>query len=138
MATVESSTNMPTASASPPRVMVLMVWPSAESTAMEVRIESGIETITIKVERQDPRKIRIIMAVSPAAISASRSTLLIAWLTKIDWSKSRLIFMPGGAAARISGIAALTRFTTSRVEASPFLMIVSSTARRPSARTMFC
>ena len=70
MVTVESSTSMPTASASPPRVMVLMVWPSAESTAIEVRIESGIETMTIRVERQEPRKIRIIRAVSPAAISA--------------------------------------------------------------------
>ena len=101
-------------------------------------MESGIETITIKVERQEPRKSRIIRAVSAAAIAASRSTLLIAWLTKIDWSKSRSIFMPGGAAARMSFIAALTRFTTSRVEASPFLMMVSSTARRPSARTTFC
>ena len=46
--------------------------------------------------------------------------------------------MPGGAAFWIAGSAAFTRFTTSSVEASPFLMIVSSTERLPSACTMFC
>ena len=69
MATVESSTNMPTASASPPRVIVLMVWPSAPITATEVRIESGIETMTMRVERQEPRNSRIMRAVRPAAIA---------------------------------------------------------------------
>ena len=46
--------------------------------------------------------------------------------------------MPGGAAFWISGSAALTRLTTSSVEASPFLMMVRRTERLPSARTMFC
>ena len=45
--------------------------------------------------------------------------------------------MPGGAAFWMEGSAAFTFFTTSSVDASPFLMIVSSTARLPSACTMF-
>ncbi len=56
ISTVASSTRMPTASASPPRVMMLMVSPSALSTMSEVRIESGIETAMISVLRQLPRK----------------------------------------------------------------------------------
>src|ERR1700722_879634 len=46
--------------------------------------------------------------------------------------------LPGGAAFWISGNAALTQLTTSSVEASPFLIIVSSSERYPSACTMFC
>ena len=38
----------------------------------------------------------------------------------------------------MAGSAAFTRLTTSRVDASPFLMMVSSTDRLPSACTMFC
>jgi hypothetical protein len=38
----------------------------AASTAIEVKIDSGIDTMTTSVERHEPRKIRIIRAVSPA------------------------------------------------------------------------
>ena len=55
ISTVASSTRMPTASASPPRVMMLMVSPMALSTMMRVRIESGMETAMISVLRQLPR-----------------------------------------------------------------------------------
>ncbi len=60
ISTVASSTRMPTASASPPSVMMLMVSPSRLSTMIDVRIESGIETAMISVLRQLPRKSRII------------------------------------------------------------------------------
>ena len=86
MVTVASSTNMPTASARPPSVMMLMVSPMKSSTISEARIDSGIETATIRVERQLPRKSRISAAVRPAAISASRNTPEIAARTKTDWS----------------------------------------------------
>ena len=65
---------MPTASARPPSVMILIVWPMKLSTITEVRIDSGIDTAMISVERQLPRNSRIIMAVSPAAMTASRMT----------------------------------------------------------------
>ena len=74
MATVASSTNMPTASASPPSVMTLMVCPNRLSTQSEARMESGIEMQTINVLRQLPRNSRIIMPVRAAAINASRTT----------------------------------------------------------------
>ena len=72
--TVASSTRMPTASASPPSVMMLSVSPSADSAAIEPRIASGIEIAMMTVERQLPRNSRIIRLVSAAAITPSRTT----------------------------------------------------------------
>ena len=63
IATVASSTRMPTASARPPSVMMLIVSPSALSMMIEVRIDSGIEIAMISVLRQLPRNSRIISAV---------------------------------------------------------------------------
>jgi hypothetical protein len=42
---------------------------------IDTRMDSGIEIMTIKVERHDPRNSRIISAVSPAAMAPSRTTL---------------------------------------------------------------
>ena len=98
--TVESSTNMPTASARPPSVMVFSVSPRKYSTMSEDRIASGIEIMTTSVERQEPRKSRIISAVRPAAMAPSRSTPSTELVTNTDWSNSSLILRPAGAAAR--------------------------------------
>ena len=84
MVTVASSTRIPTASASPPRVMMLMVSPSADRQMMEARIDSGIEIAMMRVLRQVPRNRRIMSAVRLAAITASRTTPEIAARTKID------------------------------------------------------
>ena len=62
--TVASSTRIPTASARPPSVMMLIVSPSALSTMSDVRIDSGIEIAMMRVLRQLPRNSRIISAVS--------------------------------------------------------------------------
>ena len=75
---------MPTASASPPSVMMLIVSPSALNISSEERIDSGIETAIISVLRQLPRKTRIMMAVRHAAITPSRTTPSIEARTKID------------------------------------------------------
>ena len=64
--------------------MMLMVSPSKLSTMSEVRIERGIEIATTRVLRQLPRNSRISAAVSNAAITASRSTPLMAARTKMD------------------------------------------------------
>ena len=138
MATVASSTRMPTASARPPSVMTFSVSPIAASTASETRIDSGIETSTISVERHEPRKVRIISPVSPAAIAPSRATSPMAFETNTDWSNSGVIWVPLGAAAWTPPSSDLTWLTTLSVDALPFLRMVSSTARRPFARTMFC
>ena len=130
---------MPTARASPPRVITLMVSPSRLSTHSEVRIESGIEMQTIRVLRQLPRNSRIIRPVRPAAISASRSTPLMEARTKTDWSASSVTFNSGGTFARMRGRAALTALTMPSVEALPFRVMVIRTPRDPLVRTMlFC
>ena len=77
IATVASSTRMPTASARPPSVITLSVSPTAQRQMMEVSTLSGMEIATMIVERQLPRKMRIISAVSTAAMTPSRSTPLI-------------------------------------------------------------
>ncbi len=77
-------------------------------------------------------------AVSPAAITPSRTTPITAETTKTDWSNSSLMTMPLGAAARATRSAFLTALTTVSVEALPFLMMLSSTEAVPSSRTMFC
>ena len=43
ISTVASSTRMPTASARPPRVMMLMVSPMAPSRMMDTKMDSGME-----------------------------------------------------------------------------------------------
>jgi hypothetical protein len=86
MVTVASSTRMPTASASPPSVITLIVSPVAASRATEVRIASGIDTMMMRVERQLPRKIRIISPVRAAATTPSKMTDDTAAVTNLDWS----------------------------------------------------
>ncbi len=82
--TVASSTSMPTASAKPPRVMILSVSPMADSAPIAPKTDSGIEVVTIRVERQLPRKSRIIRLVSAAAMIPSRTTPWIDARTNTD------------------------------------------------------
>ena len=84
ISTVASSTRIPTASAMPPSVMTLSVSPSAQSTMIDTRIESGMEIQMISVLRHEPRNSRIINPVSPAAMAASFTTPMTAARTKID------------------------------------------------------
>jgi hypothetical protein len=84
MVTVASSTRMPTASDSPPSVMTLSVWPSADRAVIEHSTASGIDTAMISEERQDPRNSRIISEVSAAAITPSRITPETAAFTNTD------------------------------------------------------
>jgi hypothetical protein len=103
MVTVASSTRIPTASASPPSVMMLIVSPSAERHAMDVRIDNGIEIVMISVLRQLPRNSRIRRPVSAAAMTASRTTPEIAARTNTDWSLVASILRELGNEARIWG-----------------------------------
>ena len=136
ISTVASSTRMPTASARPPSVMMLIVSPSADSTMSEHRIDSGIETAMISVLRQLPRKIRIITPVRQAAMIASRTTPLIEARTKSDWSVSGVTCSSGGRLPASCLSAARTCAMMSSVEALPVFRIVSSDARWPLTRTM--
>src|ERR1700737_3264659 len=93
---------------------------------IDVRIDSGIEIKTIKVDRQDPRNSRIISPVRPAAIAPSWRTPAIDAVTSFDWSNSSLMPRPGGAAARAASRTFRTPLTTATVEALPFLRTLSS------------
>ena len=114
------------------------VWPMAERAATEHNTDSGIEVAMMIVERQEPRKSRIINAVSAAAMTPSRMTPEMAAFTKTDWSLMRLILKPGGMVARMPGMAFFTPCTTESVEPSPVFRIEVSTARLPSTCTMLC
>ena len=63
------------------------------------RTASGIETVMMRVDRQLPRKIRIMNPVSAAAITPSRTTALTEDLTKSDWSPTNLRLTPAGSVA---------------------------------------
>ena len=73
-----------------------MVWPSALSTISETRMESGMEMQTITVLRQLPRNTRIIRPVRNAAVTASRTTPLMAARTNRDWSNNCLTSSAAG------------------------------------------
>ncbi len=133
--TVASSTRIPTASASPPRVMTLMVCPNQASARIEHRIESGIEVATINVERPEPRNNSTTRPVNTAAITISCTTSSTEARTKVEASFSAVIFTPAGNVCRIWGIFALTPATTASVDASPALSISSNTACCPRTST---
>jgi len=101
ISTVASSTRMPTASASPPRVITLRDWFRILSMMMEVRIDRGIDVMTIRVLRQDPRNSRIMSAVRQPAIAPSRTTPVMVARTKTLWSKRKSTLRLGGRPARI-------------------------------------
>ena len=88
MATVASSTRMPTASARPPSVMMLIVWPAPQSATTAASSANGIVTTTIAELRQSRRNSRTIRPVRSAPRIASRSTALSAPATLPDWSSS--------------------------------------------------
>ena len=82
--TVAWSTRMPMASARPLNVMMLIVCPRMLRMITETKIERGIETATIIVLRQLPKKTSIINDVRHAAIMPSLITPDIDAFTKID------------------------------------------------------
>ena len=134
--TVASSTRMPTASARPPKVMMLSVSPDAP-TACRWRpgSDSGIDVVTIRVERQLPRNSRIIRLVSAAAITPSRMTPWIEARTNMDWSPIGLISSASGSEGLMTSSIFLMPLTISSVEVEPFLNTLRSTERLPSTCT---
>ena len=130
--TVASSTRMPTASASPPSVMMLSVSPIADSITMAPSTESGIDTAMITVERQLPRNSRIITLVNSAAITPSLATPVIAPRTNSDWSAMKPILSASGSASLTSITFCLMPAMISSVEIEPAFSTIISTERLPS------
>ncbi len=125
------------ASARPPSVMMLIVWPMALRQMIDARIESGIEIEMMSVLRHEPRSTRMSSAVRAAAMIASRTTPSIEARTKSDWSPSSLTFSSGGRPGRARASASLTRLMMSSVEAFPDFCTVIIAERWPFTRTMF-
>ena len=136
MVTVASSTRMPTASARPPSVIRFSVSPIAARPMIDPRIDSGIDTAMITVERQLPRNSRIIALVSAAAMAPSMATPLMAARTNTDWSLIGLTSSASGSEGRSSASLARTPSTIASVEAAPFFSTDISTERPPSTWTM--
>ena len=63
---------------------MLSVSPIAFNIAIELRMERGIDMVMISVDRQLPKKRRIIKLVKAAAIKPYSATPAIAAFTKID------------------------------------------------------
>ena len=103
---------------------------------IDVRIDNGIDTAMMQVLRQLPRNSRIRAAVRQAAITASRTTPLMAARTKPDWSNSGVIFRSFGRICATTGNCASRELTISSVDEPPFLMTETSTPRSPFCRTM--
>ena len=68
--TVDSSTRMPMASASPPRVMMLIVWPVSQRPTRAPQRANGMFSTTTITLRQSRRNRRTISPVRAAPISA--------------------------------------------------------------------
>ena len=72
--TVDSSTRIPTASANPPSVMMLMVCPAPHSATTAVSNAKGIVVTTIKALRQSRRNRSTTSPVRTAPNKPSRTT----------------------------------------------------------------
>ena len=136
IATVASSTRIPTARARPPKVMMLMDCPRKSSRMIEIKMDRGIEIEITIVGRQSPRKRRIMAAVSAAAISPSRTTPAMAARTKTDWSNNAETLSSGGSDCDAWATAFFTPSTIVSVEALPTFNMDIRAPRWPSMRTM--
>ena len=81
ISTVASSTRMPMASASPPRVIRLIVCPVSQSATTAAISARGIFSSTISALRQSRRNSRIISPTSTAPSAPSLATPQIARVT---------------------------------------------------------
>ena len=139
ISTVASSTRMPTASARPPSVMMLIVSPSALSTMIDDkdrqrdRDRDDQRAAPAAEEEQDHER-----RSGTRRSTASRTTPLIDARTNTDWSPSGVIVERSAAgSAAICGSVALTRAMMSSVEALPVFRIGQQRRRAGrSTRTM--
>ena len=110
------------ASARPPRVMRLIVWPVSQRATSAPQIANGMLRTTTMTLRQSRRKTSTISPVRTAPRAPSVARLRTALVTVGDWSNSKLTLMSSGSTACILGRASLTFRTTESVEASARLV----------------
>ena len=115
--------------------MMLMVWCRRLSTMIDVRIDNGIDTAMMSVLRQLPRKMAIMSETRIDEMMASRTTLLMAPRTKIDWSKIGVRVTSFGISRRISGSTSLMPSMTASVDTPPVLRTSINAPGTPSTLT---
>src|SRR6516164_2341450 len=120
--TVDSSTKMPTESASPPSVMILIVWPAPHSATTPVSNAKGIVITTINELRQSRRNTSTINPVRTAPSNPSFTTDNREFRTYEDWSNWYSILMSCGTTDWNCARLVLTSLTTVIVEASARLV----------------
>src|SRR2546422_11207397 len=101
----------------------------------DVRIDNGIEVMTMRVLRQDPRNSRIIRAVRQAAMTPSWRTPVIAARTNTLWSNRKATLRVDGRPARILGISRRAWSTTVGVDALALLRMGGRAEWRWTRRT---
>ena len=123
IATVASSTRMPTASARPPSVMMLIVCPAAHSATTAESSANGIVVTTISALRQSRRNSSTIRPVSsapssPSLTSPANGVRHVARLIELEVDLDVL----GRDRVHRAAAPARTRRITSSVEASARLV----------------
>ncbi len=83
-----SSTTRPTATASPPRVMMLIVTPATSMSTSAVMIETGMLIAATSVERRLTRKTKIVRTANSAPRPPSRTRLSRDSMMKLDESET--------------------------------------------------
>ena len=123
-----SSTTRPTAIASPPRVMMLIVTPATSISISAVMIETGMLTAATSVDRRLSRKTKIVMIAKRAPRPPSRTRLSRDSMMKLDESETMSISkLPLSWAWSWSSLA-WTAWTTSTVLASEVLVMLRTRA----------
>ncbi len=132
--TIASSTTRPTATASPPRVMTLIVIPVICMITRAVSTESGMLTAATRVERRLNRNRKIVRMAKNAPRPPSRRSPSRDSLMKVDRSEITVILTVLGFAAPIFASSAVTASATSTVLAVDVLVTVTVTDGTPSVR----
>ena len=84
--TMTSSIKRPIAAAMPPRVMMLKLMPSTESSSMVISTDSGTTVIATSMTRQFRKYARMTSAAKPSPIAIASSTAAIEERTSSVWS----------------------------------------------------
>ncbi len=113
-----SSTTRPTATANPPRVMMLIVTPATSMSVRAAMIDTGMLTAATSVDRRLIRNTKIVMIAKSAPRPPSRTRLSRDSMMKVE--KSSIVVTENVAPLWVCSWASLslTSWTTSTVFAS--------------------
>ncbi len=132
--TMESSSSMPTPSASPPSDMMFSESPICCITKKVAITETGMAIATTAVARRSRRNSAITRMASRPPSQALRTTSEMAPSMNCDWSKRTASDTPAGTESSTASSWARMPSATRTVFASPSLKILTSTPSAPPCR----